>query len=121
METVGSIENFANAVKRIDGLEWMGEIELDEIAPDQDFYDEHHPEKKLNGRLYLMLANEQALNEMLSLWQRYQETPGLQFSHGLTKFRDVFLHLKDIKDAKFKECQVVLAVTGTGLPVPCCP
>lgn len=35
IETIGSVDNFANAVKRIDGLEWMGELESDEIAPDQ--------------------------------------------------------------------------------------
>ena len=26
IETIGSVENFANAVKKIAGLEWMGEI-----------------------------------------------------------------------------------------------
>ena len=38
IETIGSIEHFANAVRRIGGLEWMGEIEIEEIAPDEDFY-----------------------------------------------------------------------------------
>lgn len=28
METIGSVEDFANAVKRIDGFEWMGEFEI---------------------------------------------------------------------------------------------
>ncbi|SHK89944.1 Subtilase family protein [Desulfatibacillum alkenivorans DSM 16219] len=97
IETVGSIENFANAVKRIDGLEWMGEVELDEIAPDEEFYDEAKPDKELSGRLYLVMTNQQALNQMLSLWRRYQENPTMQFERGLTKFRDVFLHLKDIR------------------------
>ena len=32
METIGSVEDFANAVKRIDGFEWMGEFEIDEIG-----------------------------------------------------------------------------------------
>jgi hypothetical protein len=97
IETVGSIENFANAVKRIDGLEWMGEIEIDEITPDEEFYDETKPDKELSGRLYLVLTNQQALEQMLSLWRRYQEDPTMQFERGLTKFRDVFLHLKSIR------------------------
>lgn len=97
IETVGSIDNFANAVKRIDGLEWMGEIEIDEIAPDDEFYDETKPEKELSGRLYLVMTNKRALDEMLSLWQRYQANPNMQFERGLTKFRDVFLHLKNIR------------------------
>ncbi len=96
-ETVGTIDKFANAIKRIEGLEWMGEIESDEIAPDQDFYDESTPQKELSGRLYLIMANQKALDEMLSLWRRYQADQGMKFEHGLTKFRDVFLWLKSIR------------------------
>lgn len=97
METIGSIDHFANAVKHIAGLEWMGEVEIDEIAPDEDFYDEFKPEKELTGRLYLIMTNQRALEEMLSLWLRYKDNPEMQFERGLTKFRDLFLHLKSIR------------------------
>ena len=97
IEIIGSVDNFANAIKRIEGLAWMGEIESDEIAPDQDFYDEANREKELNGRLYLVMTNQRALDEMLSLWRRYQADPAMKFEYGLTKFRDVFLHLKSIR------------------------
>ncbi len=97
IETIGSIDQFANAVKRIPGLEWMGEIEIDEITPDEDFYDESKPEKELSGRLYLVMTNQRALEEMLSLWRRYQANPDMQFEYGLTKFRDVFLQLRSIR------------------------
>jgi len=97
IETVGSVDNFANAVKRIAGLEWMGEFEIDEIAPDEDFYNEKKPEKELSGRLFLVMTIQRALDEMLSLWRRYQADPGMQFEYGLTKFRDVFLQLKSIR------------------------
>lgn len=99
METIESVEDFANAVKRIDGFEWMGEFEIDEIGPDQDFFDENHPEKELSGRLYMVMTNQRALDEMLSMWRRYtdQDDPKLKFDGGLTKFRDVFLRLKDIR------------------------
>lgn len=97
IETVGNIENFANAVKKISGFEWMGEIEVDEIAPDEDFYDDRKPEKELNGRLYLVMSNQAALAQMLSLWNQYQQNTSMTFQYGLTKFRDVFLHLKDIR------------------------
>lgn len=97
IETIGGIENFANAVRRIDGLEWMGETELEEISPDDDFHDEKHPEKPLSGRLYLVMSNQRALDEMLSLWRRYKNDPNMEFQRGLTKFRDVFNTLKDIR------------------------
>ena len=97
IETVGSVDDFANAVKRIEGLEWMGELENEDIAPDEDFYDESNPDKALSGRLYLVMTNRRALDEMLSLWRRYQADSGMQFVRGLTKFRDVFLHLRSIR------------------------
>lgn len=99
METIGSVADFANAVKRIDGFEWLGEFEIDEIGPDQDFFDEKHPGKVLSGRLYMIMTNQRALDEMLSMWSRYtdQDNAKLKFDGGLTKFRDIFLRLKDVR------------------------
>jgi len=97
IEVIGSVDNFANAVKRIQGFEWMGELESDEIVPDEDFYNESNPDKELGGRLYFVMTNQRALEEMLSLWQRYQADTTMKFERGLTKFRDVFLHLKNIR------------------------
>ncbi len=102
IETVGNVEDFANAVKKVEGLEWMGEFALDGISPDEDFQDKNDPEKELSGRLYLIMSNQTALTQMLSLWQRYTENPEtMNFQtgeyHGLAKFKDVFLHLKDIR------------------------
>ena len=96
-ETIGSVEDFASAAKRIDGFEWLGEIELDEIAPDADFYDENDPNKNLKGRCYLILSNLRAFEELLSLWDRYQNDPQMKWEHGFAKYRDVFQHLKDIR------------------------
>jgi hypothetical protein len=97
IETIGSVDNFTNAVKRIEGLEWMGELEIDEIPPDKDFHDENKPEKELSGRLYLVMTNQQAQDRVLSLWRQYKDNTKIKFDRGLTKFRDVFLSLKDIR------------------------
>ena len=103
IETVGNIEDFANAVKKVPGLEWMGEFALDGISPDEDFQDKKDSKKKLSGCLYLIMSNQKALMQMLSLWQRYTKNPDtMNFKHGgeywgLAKFKDIFLHLKDIR------------------------
>lgn len=97
IETIGGIENFANAVKRIEGFEWMGEMEVEEISPDEDFFDEEKPEKELSGRLYLVMTNQRALEEMLSLWQRYKTDTSVAFDRGLNKFKDVFKALKNVR------------------------
>ncbi|WP_313117544.1 S8 family peptidase [Ectopseudomonas guguanensis] len=99
IETAGTVDDFSKAVKKIDGLEWLGEIEVENLPPDEDFFNTESPEKSLNGRLYLVLTNQQALTELLSLWQRYkdQDDEKLKFDRGLTKFRDVFCQLLDIR------------------------
>ena len=101
IETIESVENFTNAVKRVRGLEWMGEIEIDEITPNENFYNVDKEGERittaLKGRLYLVMSNQTALTEMLNLWRRYQANQNMTFDHGLTKFRDVFQYLKDIR------------------------
>lgn len=98
IETVGSVKDFANAVRRIKGFEWMGEFEGGNIEPDEDFFDEKNSEKALDGYLYLVMTNQRALQEMLSLWESYQADPNMKFDRGLTKFRDVFQYLKSIRE-----------------------
>lgn len=97
IETIGGVENFANAVKKISGFEWLGEFEVDEITPDQDFYDTEDPHKTLSGRLYLIMSNQTAMSEMLSLWTQYQRDPTMKFERGLANFREVFKRLKNIR------------------------
>ena len=45
IETIGSIADFVDAVGEIEGLEWLGEFELEDIAPDYGFEDENDPQK----------------------------------------------------------------------------
>ncbi|WP_406546710.1 S8 family peptidase [Succinimonas sp.] len=99
METIGRVEDFIKAVERIDGFEWMGELDVDDLPSDQDFFDIKHPEKELSGRLYMIMTNQRALDVMISLWRKYaaQDNRRMQFDKGLAKFRDVFQHLKDIR------------------------
>ena len=96
-ETIGSVENFVNAVKKIDGFEWLGEVDIDEITPDDDFYDQESEGKLLGGRLYIVMTNARALNELLSMWNRWQVDNNIKFDHGLNKFKDIFKRLKDIR------------------------
>lgn len=96
LETIGPISSFVGAVKRISGLEWL--LEADEfIDPDDDFYDRTHVEQALSGSLFLLGTNQQALVEIIALWQRYQENPSAKFERGFNAWKSVFEHLKDIR------------------------
>jgi hypothetical protein len=95
LETVGRIDEFYKAVQRINGLEWMGEFDLDNITPDEDFYLEDNIEAGLPGRVYLVLHNQEGLAQLQSLWERFQRNPEHpQFSRAT--FRDLFNQLIDI-------------------------
>ncbi|RAP09299.1 hypothetical protein C2W58_00588 [Bacillus pumilus] len=97
-ETVGTIEDFIKAVKKIEGLEWLVELE-EYIIPDEDFFEEKDgervEEKQLNGRVFLMMSDQKAINELKSLWNRYQNSE--DFPRGYAKFRDLFSKLKDLR------------------------
>lgn len=97
LETVGSVDNFANAVRRIEGLDWLGEFDVDDIVQDEDFYDEENPERLLSGRLYMVSSNSRALQELQSLWRRYVDNPQMHFDHGYSRFREVFSLLRTIR------------------------
>lgn len=97
LETIGTVENFAKAVAKIPDLEWLFESALDQIAPDEDFYVAGKPDKLLSGRVFLLGTNQQALGQLLSLWERFRIDPAAKFPRGLAPLRHVFEQLKDVR------------------------
>jgi len=99
-ETVGSVEDFIVAVRNVEGMEWLGEIEEEDIPPDDDFFaldsqGRRKSDKTLRGRIFLVFSNHRALEQMLSFWQRWQR--GERLTRGLRKWEKVFSHLRDIR------------------------
>ena len=100
IETIGSAQSFLTAVRHTKGLEWLADIELDDIEPDQAFLhseDRGDPDKKAKGRLYLVMTDRAALGEMLSLWRGYRRDSEMVFGHGKAGFRDIFRHIHSIR------------------------
>lgn len=93
--TVAPVSDFVDAVRKIAGLEWLGEIDEPDIPPDPDFFDPKNTNKPLFGRIYLAFANQQALKQILSLWHRW--TAGQALGHGFAPFEQLFAHLKDVR------------------------
>ncbi|PAD30563.1 S8 family peptidase [Paenibacillus sp. 7523-1] len=97
-ETVGTLENFSNAVKDISGLEWLAEMD-ELIDADDDFYittnDDEISDKQLGGRLFLLMSNQAAITELKGLWKKYCNNEN--FERGTTKWRDLFTQLKDLR------------------------
>ena len=97
IETIGSIKDFIKAVKRIKGLEWLGEFELDDISPDHGFEDETNPTKQLKGQLFLIMTDQRALREIQRLFDQWQDDHNKPFPRGLASLKEAFVHLHTIR------------------------
>lgn len=91
IEIAGTVSEFRQAVEAI-GLEWLGEWDIDDIPPDEDFFERNskgdRTDKAVKGRMFLSLGNEAGMQELLSLWDRWRNNQVLPT--GKTKWRDVF-------------------------------
>ena len=97
LETIGAVDNFVRAVESISGLEWLAEYELDDIAPRHGFEDEEKPDKNLQGQLFLVFTEQQALNQLQSLFQRWQADSNVPFPDDLAPLRQAFRYLHTIR------------------------
>jgi len=109
IETAGSVGDFQRAVENIKGLEWLGEFETDAMEPDEDFYDEKKHDKKIPHTLYLAMTDKRAVEEIVRLWDRW-ETDKQRFTHGKTKWRDLFKLCRTIRYWSVED-----RLSGTGL------
>lgn len=90
METSDRIEGLQNAVNRIRGLEWLAEMDVDDIEL-HDLYDEETGQKIKGGRFHILSSNKQATDRLLGLWKKHKS--GQRLAHGLGKFEQLFAHL----------------------------
>jgi len=98
METIGPVADFLKAIDKTPDIEWLGEWDEEDIAPDDDFFkDEDHRGKLLDGRVYLVMTNQQAMTQLQSLWQKYRLAPETAWPLGQTKWRDLFQQLREIR------------------------
>ncbi len=97
LETIGTVEEFITVVRNVKGMEWLSELDENEIKADDDFYDTTDKGKNLNGRLYLVMTNQQAINKLLSLWKKFKANEWVKFERGLAGLKKIFKQLKDIR------------------------
>ncbi len=99
LEVAGSISDFYGLVTRFPGLEYLGEDQVD-FEPDENFFEldnqgEPRTDRRIRGRLYLSMPDISALQQLLSLWKRWQS--GEDLPHGFTPWRDLFSYLRNIR------------------------
>lgn len=95
-EVAGSLDSFYGAVNRIPGLEWLFDAEDRNMVPDEYFYSEEDPEASITGRVYFVMTDKTALNQLMNTWKNYLSDEEYSFPHGLTSLRDLFHLLRDV-------------------------
>lgn len=100
LEIAGDVAGFVDAVRKIEGLEWLAEVEEEDIPPDDDFFavnkkGERKPGKVIRGRMFLVFSNQVALRQVLSLWNKWQR--GEALPHGLGPWDALFAQLIDVR------------------------
>lgn len=94
-ETIGAVGDFLDAARSIPGFDFLADWTTDEVAPDADFFDTNDRTKNLTHRLFLVMSNQQALQQLLSLWRRFQASQRME--SGYSAFTALFKHLHDVR------------------------
>ena len=95
-----TVEDFVRAVRRINGMEWLVESDEFDADVDEDFGPGSGSGLTYQSRLYFVASNQQAFRQLLGLWELFQALEsGSQdaWPYGMTPWRDVFRHLKDLR------------------------
>ena len=97
VETIGAIDRFLSAVKKVEGLEWLSEIEGDELQPEFGFVAIRDPNLPIKSQLYLVATDQRALLEIERLFRLWQNDPNIKFERGLNSLKEVFSSVFDIR------------------------
>lgn len=98
LETLTSaVQDVAKAAARIPGLEWLAERDLDDVDPEFGFENEHSPDEAVPRRLYALMSNQQALDQLLVLWREWTQNPTRRAKHGFGPFKQLFALMRDIR------------------------
>lgn len=99
-ETIGSVENFYNALKELPRYKFLLAELGDEIDPDDDYYLEQANEKldrQLSTTLYFSMVNRDSLGKICEHWDAYQKDENYKFPRGFAALKQIFAQLKSIR------------------------
>jgi len=95
LETNGPVVALFEFIKGAEGLSWLADDELRDLAPDEDFFYPDNPGKDVSAYLYLVVTNQEAMAQLLSVWKVWKS--GKNLPRELRPWREVFARLRDIR------------------------
>ena len=95
LDVVDDPGDFISTAKDL-GFEWLFDEES-EIEQDDDFVDEKKPDDTIQGRMYALFANNQAMVDFRSLFNRWKNDPQKGLGDKPKKWGDLFKRLSDVR------------------------
>lgn len=102
-EIAGSVDDFTRGLSRVPGFDFMAEYDTEQ--PPDDLFAEKDTrkgkegqirmDKDVVGRFYLAMPDVAALNQLVSLWERWQR--GEPLDRGYAPFNHVFAQLRALR------------------------
>ncbi|MFK4106048.1 S8 family peptidase [Streptomyces sp. NPDC019531] len=109
LEIIGDVDDFYKAVSKIQGFEYLAESDTTDIDGAGNFVDLDDPSARFDGTLFMLASNQDGLNDVLKLWDMYKSDTQ-KFPRGLTRWRNVFARLVDLRRWSAKD-----RLRGTGV------
>ena len=97
-ETIGErVEGLARAAEHVPGLEWLAEMDFDDLAPEHGFQVADDATKELPLRIYAVMSNQQAMNRLVGLWDNWCANPTERAERNFGPFKNLFINLRDVR------------------------
>lgn len=100
-DLAGTVQNFQNAIDKIDGFEFLSQLLGDTSEPDDDFHmidpETGRTDKEVQHSLYMVMSSSKAIDELIRLFAVWEQDRERKFEHGLGKFKEAFQQLTSIR------------------------
>jgi hypothetical protein len=100
-DLAGTVDGFLRACQGIAGLEFLADLQEDQVDADDDFYYEEAPgevaDDDVPQSLYMVMSNAQAVEELVRLFNLWQQDPSIRLDTGLNPLKQVFDLLRSVR------------------------
>ena len=97
LETIGSVADFQNVVKKIAGMEWLGDFDAEVAAGDPGFLTDGADPAHQKARLFVLASNRTAYNEVLRLWRQWVLAGDDKLPRGYGRLAEAFKYLNEVR------------------------
>jgi hypothetical protein len=97
LETIGSVADFQNVVRRIAGMEWLGDFDTEVAASDPGFLADGADPSLQKARLFILASNRSAYTEVLQLWNQWLAADNDKLPRNYGGLAEAFKYLNDVR------------------------